>query len=50
MIRIYVQVLPQQSASTRVLQELGFEQTVEVDHPEDGKVWGWELIEKARPR
>jgi RimJ/RimL family protein N-acetyltransferase len=50
MIRIYAQTLPQYSASTRVLQKLGFEQTAEVDHPEDGKVWEWELIEKAQPR
>jgi RimJ/RimL family protein N-acetyltransferase len=49
MIRIYAQTLPQHSASTRVLEKLGFQQTVEVDHPEDGKVWEWELMDKAQP-
>ncbi len=47
LIRIYAQTLPQAGASTRVLEKLGFEQTAEVDHPEDGKVWEWELMDKV---
>jgi hypothetical protein len=42
-IRIFAQTLPQPNASTRVLEKLGFERTAEIDHPEDGKVWEWEL-------
>jgi RimJ/RimL family protein N-acetyltransferase len=47
LIRIYAQTLPQAGASTRVLEKLGFEQTAEVDHPADGKVWEWELMDKV---
>jgi RimJ/RimL family protein N-acetyltransferase len=43
-IRICAQTLPERNASTRVLEKLGFQQIVELDHPEDGKVWEWELL------
>ena len=44
-VTIFAQTLPDESASTRVLQKLGFEQTKTVEHPEDGKVWEWEARE-----
>lgn len=46
-IRICAQTLPALSASTRVLQKLGFRRIAEIDHPQDGKVWEWEW--KAQP-
>jgi len=46
-IRICAQTLPEQNASTRVLEKLGFHRIAEIDHPEDGKVWEWEW--KAQP-
>ena len=39
------QTLPEQSASTSILRKLGFTNLGEVLHPEDGKVWNWELIQ-----
>jgi RimJ/RimL family protein N-acetyltransferase len=42
-LRICAQTLPVRSASTKVLEKLGFQHLAEVDHPEDGKVWEWEL-------
>ena len=41
-VTIFAQTLPEESASTQVLKNLGFEQTKTVEHPEDGKVWEWE--------
>jgi RimJ/RimL family protein N-acetyltransferase len=46
-VRICAQTLPQHTASTRVLQKLGFRQIGEFDHPEDGKVWEWEWKAKT---
>lgn len=46
-VRVFAQTLPQHNASTRVLEKLGFQQTAEVDHPEDGTVWEWEQAEEA---
>lgn len=43
-VRICAQTLPERNASIRVLEKLGFQQVAEVDHPEDGKVWEWELL------
>jgi RimJ/RimL family protein N-acetyltransferase len=43
-IRICAQTMPERNASTRVLEKLGFQQVTEIDHPEDGKVWEWELL------
>jgi RimJ/RimL family protein N-acetyltransferase len=42
-IRICAQTLPERNASTRVLEKLGFQKVAEVNHPEDGRVWEWEL-------
>ncbi len=44
-ICIYAQTLPEMSASTRVLEKLDFRFTTEVNHPEDGSVWEWELFD-----
>lgn len=35
--------LPERSASTRVLEKVGFRLEREFDHPEDGRVWEWWL-------
>ena len=40
---ICAQTLPGRNASTRVLEKFGFQHVAEIDHPEDGKVWEWEL-------
>lgn len=42
-IRICAQTLPESNSSTRVLEKVGFEKIAEVEHPEDGIVWEWEL-------
>ena len=47
-VRIFAQTLPEHNASTRVLENLGFRQTVEIDHPEDGRVWEWELADETQ--
>ena len=47
-VQVFAQTLPEQNASTRVLERLGFKQTDEIDHPEDGRVWEWELIANAQ--
>lgn len=46
-VRIFAQTLPERNASTRVLEKLGFQWTREIEHPEDGRVWEWEM--KAQP-
>ncbi len=42
-IKIVAQTLPEKNASTTVLKKLGFQFTGEREHPEDGKIWEWEL-------
>lgn len=42
-IKIVAQTLPEENASTTVLKKLGFQFTGEREHPEDGKIWEWEL-------
>lgn len=42
-LAIGAQTLRARSASTRILEKLGFELRGEVVHPEDGAVWEWEL-------
>jgi [ribosomal protein S5]-alanine N-acetyltransferase len=42
-IQIFAQTLPEDNASGHILQKLHFVKTKEVMHPEDGKVWEWEL-------
>ncbi|TGM53277.1 GNAT family N-acetyltransferase [Leptospira adleri] len=38
---VTAQTLPENNASTRILERLNFERTGELIHPEDGKVWQW---------
>ena len=40
--RVRAYTLPEKSASTRVLEKLGFDCLGDVIHPEDGPVWRWE--------
>jgi ribosomal-protein-alanine N-acetyltransferase len=40
---IAAQTLPVESASTWILRKLGFALVGSVNHPEDGKVWEWQL-------
>jgi ribosomal-protein-alanine N-acetyltransferase len=47
-VRIFAQTLPEYNASTSVLENLGFKQTDEIDHPEDGRVWEWELTDESQ--
>jgi ribosomal-protein-alanine N-acetyltransferase len=35
--------LPEENASTRVLEKCGFQHRGSVNHPEDGLIWLWEL-------
>ena len=41
---VTAQTLPQASASTRILEKLGFARHGSVMHPEDGEVWEWRLV------
>lgn len=42
-LQVYAHTLPQASASTKLLGNLGFRYTRELQHPEDGPVWEWVL-------
>lgn len=42
-IVVIAQTLPVPNASNALLKKLGFTFKGEVDHPEDGEVWEWEL-------
>jgi ribosomal-protein-alanine N-acetyltransferase len=44
---VIAHTLPKQSPSTSVLRRLGFEHVGEVDDPEDGTVWRWELVVRS---
>jgi ribosomal-protein-alanine N-acetyltransferase len=46
-IVVAAQTLPERNASHRVLEKLGFRQVETIEHPEDGTVWEWQLIENA---
>jgi RimJ/RimL family protein N-acetyltransferase len=41
---IRAHTLPEQNASTRVLEKCGFQFIEEITHPVDGIVWRWEII------
>ena len=43
-ILISAQTLPEHNASTAVLRKVGFSLVGEVEHPEDGLVWEWQLV------
>ena len=47
-ICIYAQTLPEQNASTHILEKLRFRKIATLAHPEDGIVWEWELTTKAQ--
>ena len=40
-VRIIAHTLIEENASNHILRKLGFAFTGTVDHPEDGKIWGW---------
>lgn len=40
---VYAHTLREANASTRVLRHAGFRLAAEIEHPEDGPVWRWEL-------
>lgn len=43
-IIVFAQTLPEENASTAILKKLGFQLIGEVIHPEDGRVWEWEIL------
>ena len=42
-VTVAAQTLPEENASTSVLKKLRFRLVGTVEHPEDGKVWEWQL-------
>lgn len=40
---VKAQTLPKVSASTRILEKLGFHCVGPISHPEDGEVWEWHI-------
>lgn len=44
-VLITAQTLPQENASTSIHRRLGFALVGTVDHPEDGWVWEWQLLD-----
>lgn len=42
---VTAQTLPERGASHTVLEKLGFRHVDIVEHPEDGTVWEWQLIQ-----
>jgi RimJ/RimL family protein N-acetyltransferase len=44
--RVIAHTLPERNASTRILEKVGMKLVGEVNDPEDGRVWRWE-VEKA---
>jgi len=45
--RIIAHTLPKRGASTRILEKIGLSLGGEVEDPEDGRVWLWELKRSA---
>jgi [ribosomal protein S5]-alanine N-acetyltransferase len=41
--RVTAQTLPDTSASTRILEKLGFVLAGTISHPQDGDIWEWHL-------
>jgi RimJ/RimL family protein N-acetyltransferase len=41
--KVQAHTLPEQNASTKVLEKCGFKLQGEMMHPEDGLIWQWEL-------
>ncbi|MFS8086008.1 MAG: GNAT family N-acetyltransferase [Acidobacteriota bacterium] len=46
-VRVAAQTLPEENASTSVLKKLGFRLVETIEHPEDGLVWEWQLMDSA---
>ena len=44
-IVVAAQILPERNASHKILEKLGFRHVETIDHPEDGRVWEWQLSE-----
>ena len=42
---VAAQTLPERNASHRVLEKVGFQHVDTINHPEDGRVWEWQLNE-----
>jgi RimJ/RimL family protein N-acetyltransferase len=42
-LAVMAHTLAETNASNRVLQKLGMRFVAEIDHPEDGKIWRWQL-------
>ena len=42
-VMVTAHTLPEKNVSTAVLRKIGFELVAAIDHPEDGRVWEWEL-------
>lgn len=49
-LTITAQTLPAEGPSTAILRRLGFTLSGSVDHPDDGRVWHWELAPQALSR
>jgi [ribosomal protein S5]-alanine N-acetyltransferase len=47
---IVAQTLPEENASTAILRKHRFTRTAEIYHPEDGRIWEWELAGDAGSR
>ncbi len=47
-LTVAAQTLPEENASTTVLKKLGFQFVDELQHPEDGKIWEWQLNKPGR--
>lgn len=41
--RLIAHTLPEENASTSILQRLGFSKSAVITHPEDGIVWQWQI-------
>ena len=43
-VQVTAQTLPEPSASTSILQKLGFNNVGTIEHPDDGPVWEWHFV------
>jgi RimJ/RimL family protein N-acetyltransferase len=46
-VTVAAQTLPEENASTSVLKKLRFRLVGNVEHPEDGPVWEWQLSDTS---
>lgn len=44
--RVWAHTLAEPNASTHVLQKCGMSKIAELDDPDDGRLWRWELVRK----